>query len=450
MKMYLPNINNLEIALIGIGYVGLPLAMEFSNRDKCLRSSKKIIRKVIAFDIDHKRINELNNGFDNTNEFTNDELLKAKNIKFTSEIKELYNSDVFIITVPTPINKFNKPDLKFIKQASCDIGNVIKERKELDKRDKIMPVIIYESTVYPGATEEICIPLIESNSGQELNKDFFCGYSPERINPGDKNRKISSIVKVTSGSNKESTEFIDNLYGSIIKAGTHIASSIKIAEAAKIIENTQRDLNIALVNEFSIIFKHLNLDTLEVLEAAKTKWNFLDFKPGLVGGHCIGVDPYYLTYKSEEVGYYPEIVLAGRKINNFMPIWLTNLVFDEMRKRKINPEKSDVLILGATFKENCPDFRNSKIKEIYSIFKTKNMNITIVDPYSSLDFNIQFDCETYQKIPSSKKFEVILCAVGHNEFLSIENKEWENLLKENHIIFDLKGFVPLGLNPIRP
>ena len=448
--MLLPDINNLKIALIGIGYVGLPLAMEFANKKRCLRSNKKMIRKVIAFDIDKERINELNNGFDRTNEFTNEMLLRSKKVKFTSEINDIYTSDVFIITVPTPINRNNEPDLRFIKKASTDIGFVIKKRRQNSDEDQSKPIIIYESTVYPGATEEICIPLIESNSGQKLNQDFFCGYSPERINPGDKNRKISSIVKVTSGSNKESAEFIDNLYGSIIKAGTHSTSSIKIAEAAKVIENTQRDLNIALVNEFSIIFKHLNLDTLEILEAAKTKWNFLDFKPGLVGGHCIGVDPYYLTYKSEKVGYSPKIVLAGREINNFMPIWVTDLIFNEIKKSKINPNNCEVLILGATFKENCPDFRNSKTIEIYSILNSKKMNLTIVDPYLSLEIKNKFDCATQQIIPFNKKFSIIICTVGHDEFISMTIEQWRKLLKKNHIIFDLKGFVPSNLNPIRP
>ncbi len=448
--MNLPNINNLKIAIIGIGYVGLPLAMQFANRKRCLRSKKKMEREVIAFDIDKERINELNNGFDRTNEFTNEILLGSKKVKFTSEINEIYTSEVFIITVPTPINKNNKPDLRFIEKASRDIGIVIKKRRENSKSDQSIPIIIYESTVYPGATEEICIPLIEANSCQKLNRDFLCGYSPERINPGDKNRKISSIVKVTSGSNKESAEFIDNLYGSIIKAGTHSASSIKIAEAAKVIENTQRDLNIALVNEFSIIFKLLNLDTLEVLEAAKTKWNFLDFKPGLVGGHCIGVDPYYLTYKSEQIGYSPEIVLAGRKINNFMPMWITNLIFEEAKNSKINPKKCEVLILGATFKENCPDFRNSKTAEIYSILKSKNINLTIVDPYLSLEIKNKFDCATHQIIPLDKKFAIVICTVSHHEFLSMKVAQWRKFLKKNYIIFDLKGFVPSNLNPIRP
>ena len=448
--MNLPNINNLRIALIGIGYVGLPLAMEFATKDRCLRSNKKITREIIAFDIDQERVNELKNGFDRTNEFSKEMLLRSKKVRFTSEIEDIYTADVFIITVPTPINKNNKPDLRFIKKASCDIGQVLKQRRAFAIGDETIPIVIYESTVYPGATEEICIPLIESNSGKKLNQDFFCGYSPERINPGDKNRKISSIVKVTSGSSKESAQFIDNLYGSIIKAGTHSTSSIKIAEAAKVIENTQRDLNIALVNEFSIIFKHLNLDTLEILEAAKTKWNFLDFKPGLVGGHCIGVDPYYLTYKSEKVGYSPEIVLAGRKINNFMPIWITNLIFNEMKKSKISPKNCEVIILGATFKENCPDFRNSKTTEIYSILKSKNMNLTIVDPYLSLEIKNKFDCTTDQKIPLNKKFSIIICTVGHDEFISMNLDQWIRLLDKNYIIFDLKGFVPANLNPIRP
>ncbi len=448
--MILPNLDELIIAIVGIGYVGLPLAMEFSSKEKCLRTKSKISRKIIAYDVNEARINDLKNGLDRTNEFSKEEIEKNTNIHFSSNIEDIFNADVFIITVPTPINKLNKPDLAFIKKASSEVGFAIKKRKVIKKEQKEVPVIIYESTVYPGATEEICVPLIELNSGLKLNKDFFCGYSPERINPGDKNRKISSIIKITSGSNNEAAEFIDNLYASIIKAGTFSTKSIKIAEAAKVIENTQRDLNIALVNEFSMIFKLLNLDTLEVLEAARTKWNFLDFKPGLVGGHCIGVDPYYLTYKSEEMGYSPEIVLAGRKINNFMPTWITDLIFNEMIKRNIPNEKCEMIILGGTFKENCPDFRNSKIHEMIAIFKNQNINLTIIDPYLTSDVAVQFNCTTDQKIPTNKTFDVIICAVCHNEFLDIEESEWRNLLNKNHIIFDLKGFVPPSLNPLRP
>ena len=449
-KMKFPDIYNTKIAILGIGYVGLPLAMEFAYRKSCLRTNKPIKRSIFAFDTNKSRINQLKRLFDNTNEFSKSELAEAKNIEFTSNLDNIISADIFIITVPTPINKFNKPDLDLVKKASSDIGYIFKKKFEnIENKINNFPIVIYESTIYPGATEDICIPLIEENSNLKLNKDFFCGYSPERINPGDKNRKISSIVKLTSGSNKESAYLIDSLYGSIIEAGTFKTATIKVAEAAKIIENTQRDLNIALVNEFSIIFKLLNLDTLEILEAAKTKWNFLDFKPGLVGGHCIGVDPYYLTYIAEESGYSPDLVLAGRKINNNMPIWISNLIDHEINKRKIDYSVIKVLILGATFKENCPDFRNSKTIELVKILKRKKMNIKIIDPYFLKEENM-WDCKVSNEIPINEKFTIVICAVAHNEFIALSQKQIKTLLDKNYIIFDLKGIFPKSLNPIRP
>ena len=448
--MKFPDIYNTKIAILGIGYVGLPLAMEFAYRKSCLRTNKPIKRSIFAFDTNKSRINQLKRLFDNTNEFSKSELAEAKNIKFTSNLDNIISADIFIVTVPTPINKFNKPDLDLVKKASSDIGYIFKKKFEnIENKINNFPIVIYESTIYPGATEDICIPLIEENSNLKLNKDFFCGYSPERINPGDKNRKISSIVKLTSGSNKESAYLIDSLYGSIIEAGTFKTATIKVAEAAKIIENTQRDLNIALVNEFSIIFKLLNLDTLEILEAAKTKWNFLDFKPGLVGGHCIGVDPYYLTYIAEESGYSPDLVLAGRKINNNMPIWISNLIDHEINKRKIDYSVIKVLILGATFKENCPDFRNSKTIELVKILKRKKMNIKIVDPYFLKEENM-WDCKVSNEIPINEKFTIVICAVAHKEFIALSQKQIKTLLDKNYIIFDLKGIFSKSLNPIRP
>ena len=449
--MKFPDIYNTNIAIIGIGYVGLPLSIEFAKRKNCIKTKKTIKRSIFAFDINQTRINQLKNGIDNTNEFSSRELIEANNIHFTSNIDDIISADIFIITVPTPIDKFNKPDLTLIKKASRDVAFIIKKKfNDFEKKIIKYPIIIYESTVYPGATEEVCIPLIEKYSNLKINKDFFCGYSPERINPGDKSKKLSSIVKLTSGSTEKSGDLINMLYGTIIEAGTFKTSSIKVAEAAKIIENTQRDLNIALVNELAKIFTLLNLDTLEILEAAKTKWNFLDFKPGLVGGHCIGVDPYYLTYKSEESGYSPELVLAGRKINNNMPIWISDIISDQIAKINIDSKIIKVLILGATFKENCPDFRNSKTKELVNILKGKKMDLKIIDPFFSDDIKNIYECKISKEIPINEKFNVLICAVAHNEFKSLSIKKIQNLLDKKSIIFDLKGILPMSLNPIRP
>ncbi|EFV9594234.1 Vi polysaccharide biosynthesis UDP-N-acetylglucosamine C-6 dehydrogenase TviB, partial [Shigella sonnei] len=355
---------NAKIGIIGLGYVGLPLAVEFG---------KKVT--TIGFDINKSRIDELRNGHDSTLECSNLELLEATKLTYACSLDALKECNVFIVTVPTPIDKHKQPDLTPLIKASETLGKIIK------KGD----VIIYESTVYPGATEEDCIPVVEKVSGLKFNIDFFAGYSPERINPGDKEHRVTNILKVTSGSTPDVAEYVDQLYKLIITVGTHKASSIKVAEAAKVIENTQRDVNIALINELSIIFNKLGIDTLEVLEAAGTKWNFLPFRPGLVGGHCIGVDPYYLTHKAQSVGYHPEMILAGRRLNDSMGQYVVSQLVKKMLKQRIQVEGANVLVMGLTFKENCPDLRNTKVIDIISELKEYNINIDIIDPWCSTD-----------------------------------------------------------------
>ena len=356
-------LENIKIAVIGLGYVGLPLAVEFSQK-----------KNVIGFDVNEKRIAELKEGFDKTGELTTNEILSAKNINFTTNIDDLLASDFYIVTVPTPVDNKNIPDLSMLKSASSLVGKVL-------SKDNI---VVFESTVYPGATEEICVPILQKESNLILNKDFFCGYSPERINPGDKKNKLTNITKITSGSTKESAILINELYSEIISAGTHMTNSIMEAEAAKVIENTQRDINIALMNELSIIFRKMNIDTEAVLEASRTKWNFLDFKPGLVGGHCIGVDPYYLTYKSEMVGHKSQIILAGRGLNDGMPKY----IYDEFKillKSKINNINPRILVMGVTFKENCPDIRNSKIFDVVKLLLEDKHNVDLYDSLADKD-----------------------------------------------------------------
>ena len=352
------------IAVIGLGYVGLPLAVEFSKK-----------YSTVGYDKDENRISELKNSYDKTLEVSADELKAAKNLKLTFDAKDIAACNVFIVTVPTPVDKFNTPDLSPLASASKTVGKVLKNSD----------VVIYESTVYPGATEEYCVPILEKESGLKYNVDFFCGYSPERINPGDKEHSLKTITKVTSGSNEETAEFIDMLYKSIVSAGTHKASSIAVAEAAKVIENVQRDVNIALINELSMIFNKLDLDTTEVLTAAGTKWNFLPFRPGLVGGHCIGVDPYYLTHKAQEIGYHPEMILAGRRINDTMGKYIADNTIAEMTKAGIRPGGANVAVLGITFKENCPDLRNTKVPDVIKHLKTYGCKITVSDPFADIN-----------------------------------------------------------------
>ena len=411
------NLENVSIAVIGLGYVGLPLAVEFSKKFP-----------VIGFDINQDRVNNLQAGTDSTLEVCEEELAAAIQLQYSCSVEELKSCNVYIVTVPTPIDGHKQPDLTPLVNASEMLGGVI------SKGD----VIVYESTVYPGATEEVCIPVVERVSGLIFNKDFFAGYSPERINPGDKEHRVTNILKVTSGSTEEIAGFVDSLYASIITAGTHKASSIRVAEAAKVIENTQRDVNIALINELSIIFNKLGIDTLEVLEAAGTKWNFLPFRPGLVGGHCIGVDPYYLTHKAQVAGYHPEMILAGRRLNDGMGEYVVSQLVKRMVKERIQVEGARVLVMGLTFKENCPDLRNTKVVDIIAELKDYNMKADIVDPWCSADeamheYNLQLKADYQQNY-----YDAIILAVGHDVFRQMGAEEIRKLGKAPHVLFDLK------------
>jgi len=414
------NISDKKIAIIGLGYVGLPLAVEFGKK-----------YKTLGFDINQARITELENGTDSTLEVSDAELAETTNLTFSYNVDDLKSANIYIVTVPTPIDEHKQPDLTPLVKASEMLGKVV------NKDD----IIIYESTVYPGATEETCIPVVEQVSGLTFNTDFFAGYSPERINPGDKEHRVINILKVTSGSTPEIAETVDQLYKSIIVAGTHKASSIKVAEAAKVIENTQRDVNIALINELSIIFNKLDIDTLEVLEAAGTKWNFLPFRPGLVGGHCIGVDPYYLTHKAQSVGYHPEMILAGRRLNDGMGAYVVSQLVKQMLKRRIQVEGANVLVMGLTFKENCPDLRNTKVTDIVSELKEYNINVDITDPWcSNEESEHEYGLTTIT--PEQNKYDAIILAVAHNEFKELGVENIRKLGKENHVLYDLKYLLP--------
>jgi UDP-N-acetyl-D-galactosamine dehydrogenase len=415
------DLNDVKIAVIGLGYVGLPLAVEFGKT-----------YQTLGFDINQARITELNNGTDSTLEVSDEELAETTKLSYSCQPDDLKNSNVYIVTVPTPIDQHKQPDLTPLLKASEMLGKVI------SKND----IIIYESTVYPGATEEACIPVVEKASGLVYNKDFYAGYSPERINPGDKEHRVTNILKVTSGSTPEIATIVDNLYRSIIIAGTYKASSIKVAEAAKVIENTQRDVNIALINELSIILNKLNIDTLEVLEAAGTKWNFLPFRPGLVGGHCIGVDPYYLTHKAQSVGYHPEMILAGRRLNDGMGAYVVSQLVKNMLHKRIQVEGANVLIMGLTFKENCPDLRNTKIVDIVSELKEYNMNVDITDPWcSSEQAQHEYNLNLTEK-PKAGHYDAIILAVAHNQFKSLGVDEIRKLGKQHHVLYDLKYILP--------
>ena len=406
-----------SIAIVGLGYVGLPLAVEFGTK-----------RKVIGFDINVDRIKELKKGIDNTLETTNQELKDATHLSFTNDLEDLKDCKIFIITVPTPIDEHKKPDLSPLENASKAIGSILK------KED----IVIYESTVYPGVTEEICVPILEAKSGLSFNKEFFCGYSPERINPGDKEHRISTVKKVTSGSNPEIATKVDELYQEIIVEGTHKASSIKVAEAAKVIENTQRDVNIALINELSLIFNKLNIDTESVLEAAGTKWNFLPFKPGLVGGHCIGVDPYYLTHKALEVGYNPEMILAGRRINDNMGFFVADQVSDLMNKKGIDEEGANILIMGLAFKENCPDIRNTKVIDLIKAFEDMKCNVDVYDPWVNQDVALnEYQIKLIKK-PIKGRYDAIVLAVAHDTFKDLSSKQINAFGKDISVIYDIK------------
>ena len=414
---------NHKVAIIGMGYVGLPLAIE---------AAKKY--PVLGFDINPERLKELNEGFDRTKEVSRDELAKASNLRFSHDPNELSDCNFFIVTVPTPIDANNKPDLKPLISASKAIGS------QLTQGD----IVVFESTVYPGCTEEDCVPIMEAESGLRYNIDFFCGYSPERINPGDKNRRVTDIKKVTSGSNEEIATIVDEFYKSIIKAGTHKASSIKVAEASKVIENAQRDINIAFVNELALVFEKMNLNTLEVLEAAGTKWNFLPFRPGLVGGHCIGVDPYYLTHKADSLGYHAEVILAGRRINDNMGKFIATQVVKRIGAKGLNVTQSKILVMGITFKENCPDIRNSKVFDIIKELKSFNIHVDAHDPEADTEeVKRTHNIDLVEKV--SPNYEAIIVAVSHSEYTKID---WSLIKTDQNIIYDIKGVLPKGLADI--
>ena len=405
------------IAIVGLGYVGLPLAVEFGRK-----------RNVIGFDINESRVKELKKGIDKTLETTDEELKGALYLRYSNNLEDLKECNIFIITVPTPIDKNKQPNLSPLKDASEAIGSILK------KGD----LVIYESTVYPGATEEVCVPILENISGLSFNKDFYCGYSPERINPGDKEHRITTIKKVTSGSTPKIAIKVDELYQEIITAGTHKASSIKVAEAAKVIENTQRDVNIALINELSLIFNKLNIDTESVLEAAGTKWNFLPFRPGLVGGHCIGVDPYYLTHKALEVGYNPEMILAGRRINDNMGFFVADQVSKLMTKKGIHVEGANILIMGLAFKENCPDIRNTRVVDLVEQFDSFNCSTEIYDPWVDRDAAVgEYKIKLIEE-PMEGKYDAIILAVAHDVFKNLSSEQIKTFGKENHVIYDIK------------
>ena len=414
-------INKTKIGIIGLGYVGLPLALEFAKKFE-----------VIGFDINSERIKELQAGEDKTLEADANELNQST-LSYTDNINKLSHCTVFIITVPTPIDSYKRPDLSPLKSASKMVGGIL-------KKDDI---VIYESTVYPGATEDDCVPVLEKQSGLQLNQDFYVGYSPERINPGDKIHRLIDIKKVTSGSTPEIATFVDNLYQSIIIAGTHKASSIKVAEASKVIENTQRDLNISLINELALIFNRLDIDTQEVLDAAATKWNFLPYTPGLVGGHCIGVDPYYLTHKAQQVGYHPEVILAGRRVNDGMGRYIADMVMRLMSRKRIHIVDSNILVLGIAFKENCPDLRNTRVVDLIKGLQNHNANVDIYDPWvNPEEVKQSYQLDMLNQVEQGK-YHAIILAVAHEQFLELGAKGIHALGAEQHVLYDIKSVLPI-------
>jgi UDP-N-acetyl-D-galactosamine dehydrogenase len=424
----LHSLENVKLGIIGLGYVGLPLAVEFGKK-----------YPTLGFDINAKRVEELKQGHDFTLEVSSDELADSEFISYSAVVDDLNDCNVYIVTVPTPIDKHKQPDLSPLVKASAMLAKVI------NKGD----IVIYESTVYPGATEEVCLPEVERHSGLVFNQDFYAGYSPERINPGDKEHRVTNILKVTSGSTPEIADFIDRLYKSIITAGTYKASSIQVAEAAKVIENTQRDLNIALINELAVIFNKLNIDTEEVLKAAGTKWNFLPFRPGLVGGHCIGVDPYYLTHKAQSIGYNPEVILAGRRINDAMGEYVVSQLVKTMLKRKLPVNGANVLVMGLTFKENCPDVRNTKVVDILAELAEFDINVDVYDPWVSPEAaKHEYDVDLIAA-PKSGHYDAVIFAVAHNQFTALSADEIKAMMKSEHVIYDLKYMLDKELSDIR-
>lgn len=420
------NLSDIKIGVIGLGYVGLPLAVEFGKK-----------YPTVGFDINAKRVAELRAGTDVTLETSPDEIALSSKLTFSTSCNDLAGCNVFIVTVPTPVDKNKRPDLTPLIKASETIGKVISKGG----------VVVYESTVYPGATEEDCIPVVEAVSGLKFNRDFFAGYSPERINPGDKQRRLTNIVKITSGSTPEIADFVDSLYRSILTVATHRAPSIRVAEAAKVIENTQRDVNIALVNELAKIFSYMGIDTLDVLQAAGTKWNFLPFRPGLVGGHCIGVDPYYLTFKAEAVGYHPEMILAERRVNDSMGIFIVDQVVKLMLKKRIHVSGASVLILGITFKENCPDIRNTRVTDIVDGFKSYGADVTVCDPWADPEEVMReygLSVRTGVQQLTADRYDAVVLAVAHDEFKKLGTGELRALRAENSIVYDIKSILPVS------
>ena len=421
-------IENAKLAIIGLGYVGLPLAVEFGKK-----------YSTLGFDINPARLAALNEGHDSTLEVSDEELAQATQLSYSNQIDDLKNCNIFIVTVPTPINDNKQPDLTPLIKASENIGQVLK------KGD----IVIYESTVYPGATEEDCVPVLERVSGLKFNEDFFAGYSPERINPGDKEHRVTTILKVTSGSTPEIAETVDQLYKSIITAGTHKASSIKVAEAAKVIENTQRDVNIGLINELALIFNKLGIDTEEVLKAAGTKWNFLPFRPGLVGGHCIGVDPYYLTHKAQAVGYHPEIILAGRRLNDAMGAYVVSQLVKAMLQKRIHVQGARVLVMGLTFKENCPDLRNTKIVDVVHELEEYGVQVDCYDPWINPQEAEREYGITPVATPAAGEYDAVILAVAHKQFAEMGAEKIRALAKPLHILYDLKYLLPAEASDLR-
>ena len=415
------NAKDTRIAVIGLGYVGLPLAVEFGKR-----------YLTTGFDINRSRIAALISGHDSTLEVDTAALESAAHLSYTTDVDKLKTCNIYIVTIPTPIDIHKRPDLSPLEKASETVGKV------LSKDD----IVIYESTVYPGATEEVCVPILEKHSGLTFNKNFYCGYSPERINPGDKEHRVTTIKKVTSGSTLEIADKVDALYRSIITAGTHKASSIKVAEAAKVIENTQRDINIALINELALIFRRLGIDTEEVLKAAGSKWNFLPFRPGLVGGHCIGVDPYYLTHKAMKVGYYPEIILTGRKLNDSMGKYVANEIINLMTKKRIQVVDSNILVMGLTFKEDCPDIRNTRVGDVVQELSGFHCNIDVYDPWIDKEESIREYGITPVEQPEPGKYDAVIIAVAHHQFKAMGITAIRALGKKNHVLYDIKYILP--------
>ena len=420
--MKTPRKRTFRIGVVGLGYVGLPLAVEFGK-----------YFPTVGFDIDRQRIAELQSGKDGTLEVSKAELKGATQLEYSAELAALKRCTFYIVTVPTPIDQYKRPDLTPLVKASETLGKVLKRGD----------IVVYESTVYPGCTEEVCVPVLEKVSGLKFNQDFFCGYSPERINPGDKQHRLPSIKKVTSGSTPEIAEVVDALYATIITAGTHKASSIKVAEAAKVIENTQRDVNIALINERALIFNRLGIDTEEVLKAAGTKWNFLPFRPGLVGGHCIGVDPYYLTHKAQEIGYHPEMILAGRRLNDNMPLYVAGEVIKLMTRKRIHVDGSRVLVLGLTFKENCPDVRNTKVVDVVRELERYGANVDVVDPWANAaEAQHEYGLKPAKAVRKGAKYDAVVLAVAHEEFKAMGAAALRKLGKKNHVLYDIKHLLP--------